>query len=74
MPACKSCGLMLPKLGEGSMLVCDDCGQDQRDPVYHYTGWDLGPEDPPEDPETFPDDEADDEEEYRRYGKFGPRD
>ena len=69
MPACKACGLML-----GPTPVCEDCGQDQRDPVYHYTGLDLGPEDPPEDPETFPDDEADDEEEYRRYGKFGPRD
>ena len=65
MPACKACGIKL-----GKTPVCADCGQDQRDPVHRYTGWDMGPEDPPEDPETFPDDE----EEYRRYGKFGPRD
>ena len=74
MPACKACGLMLPKLGEPgtSMLVCEDCGQDQRDPVHIYTGWDLGPEDPPEDPEMFDDDP--DEYDKTRYGKFGPRD
>ena len=61
MPACKSCGLKL-----GKTPVCNDCGQDQRDPVYHYTGWDLGPEDPPEDPDTFPDDFDEIEDERRR--------